>query len=115
MNNRADLDTSLPECDDEDCLLDSARSSRAHAPVRAARDNLALTDAHWQVIDFIRDWYAENEGVPEAHRAIRHLAANHDGKGAAKRALLEHFALGCRRQACRIARMREPLKPMRDV
>lgn len=115
MNNRADLDTSLPECDDEDCLLDPAQWSRAHAPLLAARDKLALTEAHWEVIDFIRDWYAENESVPEARRVIQHLAANHDDKRAAKRALYELFPLGYGQQACRIAGMRKPLKLMLDV
>jgi len=115
VNSRADVDTSLPECDNEGYLLDPAQWNRAHAPLLAAEDNLTLTGAHWQVIDFIRDWYARNESVPEARRVIQHLAANHEDKRTAKHALYELFPLGYGQQACRIAGMRKPLKLMLDV
>ncbi|AAZ98279.1 putative sulfite reductase [Thiobacillus denitrificans ATCC 25259] len=115
MNSRADLDALLPECDNEGYLLDPAQWVGAHAPLLAARDGLVLGDAHWQVIDFIRDWYARNESVPEARCVIQHLAADRGDKRAAKRALYELFPLGYGQQACRIAGMRKPLKLMLDV
>jgi len=115
VNSRADLDTLLPECDNEGYLLDPVQWSRAHAPLLAAQDNLALIDAHWQVIDFIRDWYADNESVPEARRVIQHLAEAHGDKRAAKHALYELFPQGYGQQASRIAGMRKPLKLMLDV
>lgn len=36
MNHRADLDTSLPECDNDAYLLGPLQWNRAHAPVLAA-------------------------------------------------------------------------------
>lgn len=77
MNSRADLDILLPDRDNEGYLLDPAQWSREHAPLLAAQYNLALIDAHWQVIDFIRDWYVDNESVPEARRVIQHLGEAH--------------------------------------
>lgn len=115
MNRRADLDTLLPERDNEGYLLEPGDWSRALAPLLASEDGLTLSPAHWQVIDFIRAWYADTESVPEARRVIRHLAAADGDKRAAKQALYELFPHGYGQQACRIAGMRKPLKLMLDV
>ena len=114
MNRRAEFDALLPGRDNEGFLLEPADWRRDLAPLLAAEDGLELGAAHWQVIDFIRAWYADNESVPEARRAIRHLAEGGD-KRAAKQALYELFPRGYGQQACRIAGMRKPLKLMLDV
>lgn len=115
MNTRADLDTLLPARDNEGYLLDPTDWRRELAPLLASEDGLALTDAHWQVIDFIRSWYDDNQSVPEARRAIQHLAEASGDKRAAKQALYQLFPHGYGQQACRIAGMRKPLKLMLDV
>jgi len=115
MNRRADLDTLLPERDNEGYLLEPGDWSRALAPLLASEDGLTLSTTHWQVIDFIRAWYADTESVPEARRVIQHLAAADGDKRAAKQALYELFPHGYGQQACRIAGMRKPLKLMLDV
>lgn len=115
MNSRADFDTSIPASDNEGYLLDPAQWTPGHAASLAAQDDLALTEAHWQVIDFIRDWYAVNESVPEARRVIQRLAEGHGDKRVAKHALYALFPQGYGQQACRIAGMRKPLKLMLDV
>jgi len=115
MNRRAELDSLIPERDNEGYLLDPSVWSRALAPLLAVEDGLMLTTAHWQVIDFIRAWYADTESVPEARRVIQHLAAADGDKRAAKQALYELFPHGYGQQACRIAGMRKPLKLMLDV
>ena len=115
MNSRADLAVLLPERDNEGFSLNPAEWSRTLAPLLAAEDGLTLSAAHWQVLDFIRAWYAENESVPEARRVIQHLAARGGDKRAAKQALYELFPHGYGQQACRIAGMRKPLKLMLDV
>lgn len=115
MNSRTDLAALMPERDNEGFLLNPAEWSRTLAPLLAAEDGLSLSAAHWQVLDFIRAWYAENESVPEARWAIQHLAARDSDKRAAKQALYELFPHGYGQQACRIAGMRKPLKLMLDV
>ena len=115
MNHRAELDSLIPERDNEGYLLDPSVWNRALAPLLAVEDGLMLTTAHWQVIDFIRAWYADTESVPEARRVIQHLAAADGDKRAAKQALYELFPHGYGQQACRIAGMRKPLKLMLDV
>lgn len=72
MNRRAELDSLIPERDNEGYLLNPGDWTRALAPLLAAEDGLMLSPAHWQVIDFIRAWYGDTESVPEARRAIQH-------------------------------------------
>ena len=115
MNRRADPSALMPPRDNEGYLLDPADWSPALAALLAAEDDLALTPAHWQVIDFICAWHGENESVPEARRVIEHLARADGDKRAAKQALYELFPHGYGQQACRIAGMRKPLKLMLDV
>ena len=115
MNRRAELDSLMPERDNEGYLLDPGAWNRALAPLLAAEDGLTLSPAHWQVIDFIRAWYGDTESVPEARRVIQHLAATDGDKRAAKQALYGLFPHGYGQQACRIAGMRKPLKLMLDI
>ena len=68
MNRRVELDSLMPPRDNEGYLLEPADWNRALAPLLAAEDGLALSPAHWRVIDFIRAWYADTESVPEARR-----------------------------------------------
>jgi tRNA 2-thiouridine synthesizing protein E len=115
INSRADFAVLMPGRDNEGFLLDPAVWNRAIAAQLAAEDGLTLTDAHWQVLDFIRAWYLDNESVPEARRVIQHLAKQSGDKHAAKQALYGLFPHGYGQQACRIAGMRKPLKLMLDV
>lgn len=115
MNRRAELDSRIPVRDKEGYLLEPSDWSRALAPLLAHEDGLVLSTAHWQVIDFVRAWYADTESVPEARRVIQHLAAADGDKRAAKQALYDLFPHGYGQQACRIAGMRKPLKLMLDV
>src|SRR5512139_641375 len=87
MNRRADLDALMPARDNEGYLLEPADWSHALAPLLAAEDGLTLTARHWQVLDFIRAWYADTESVPEARRAIDHLAGPGGDKRRQARAL----------------------------
>ena len=115
MNRRAELDSLMPERDNEGYLLDPGAWSRALAPLLAAEDGLTLSPVHWQVIDFIRAWYGDTESVPEARRVIQHLAEQGGDKRSAKQALYALFPHGYGQQACRIAGMRKPLKLMLDI
>ena len=115
MNQRTDVSLLLPARDNEGYLLDPSEWSRELAPILAAEDGLALSDAHWRVIDFIRDWYDDNQAVPEARRAITALAEASGDKRGAKALLYALFPHGYGQQACRYAGMRKPLKLMLDV
>jgi tRNA 2-thiouridine synthesizing protein E len=115
MNQRTDTDLLAPACDNEGYLLDPTEWTREWAEAGAAADGLALTDAHWRVLDFIRAWYDDYQAVPEARRVITELADATGDKRGAKALMYQLFPHGYGQQACRYAGMRKPLKLMLDV
>lgn len=115
MNQRTDDDLLSPACDNEGYLLDSTDWTRDWAIQSAAADGLTLSDAHWQVIDFIRSWFDDYQSVPEARRVISALAEATGDKREAKARMYELFPHGYGQQACRYAGTRKPLKLMLDV
>jgi tRNA 2-thiouridine synthesizing protein E len=54
----------LPNCDKEGFLLDLNQWSESNANLLAAREGLKLTDAHWQIVHLLRDFYLRTETAP---------------------------------------------------
>ena len=59
--------------DSEGYLLDREQWSEAFARALARQENLALTPAHWEVIRFLRDFYAEHGVQAQVRVMIRHF------------------------------------------
>lgn len=60
--------------DAEGYLLDLGDWSEDFARVLARREGLALTDEHWQVIRFLREYWQEHGVQPQVRVMIRHFA-----------------------------------------
>ncbi len=96
------------ETDAEGYLVDPQQWDEEVAQRLAALESVVLTDEHWSVIRFMRDFYAEHQVAADARFAIRHLA---DALGYGRRArarLFELFPYGYVQQACKIAGMKRP-------
>ena len=91
--------------DDEGYLVDPASWSEAAALALARQEGVALTEAHWAVIGFMRDYYEQHRVAPDARFVIRFLA---DSRGADRNELFRLFPYGYVKQACKIAGMRKP-------
>lgn len=59
------------ELDQYGHLLDAQQWSEALAIELAARDNIQLTDAHWQLIRFVRDYHADYGIAPGMRLLVR--------------------------------------------
>jgi hypothetical protein len=55
------------EADDQGYLLEAVFDDEA-VRVIAAAENIVLTDAHWEVINYLRDQYREEGATPELSR-----------------------------------------------
>ena len=66
--NGADRDTE-PALDQHGHLVDSAQWTPAVARLLAARDGIELEQAHWELIELVRAWYAEY-GTPPGMRML---------------------------------------------
>ena len=96
----------LPATDDEGYLVDPAGWSEQLAVVLASQENIQLTDAHWDALQFMRGFYQEHQVIPDVRFVIRHLA--HRFGAASRNKVFELFPYGYVKQACKIAGMRRP-------
>jgi tRNA 2-thiouridine synthesizing protein E len=94
--------------DDEGYLVDPADWSKAIAEVLAREERIVLSDAHWAVIQFMRDYYEQHKIIPDARHVMKHLATVKGPDKAQRNDLFVLFPYGYVKQACRIAGMRRP-------
>jgi tRNA 2-thiouridine synthesizing protein E len=74
----------------------------------SGEDQLPLQERHWQVINWIRDYYAETGTAPNL-RLITKLLPNDLGEEYGdKKYLFDLFPYGPAKQACRYAGMPKP-------
>lgn len=96
------------ETDPEGYLVDLGDWSEELAVLLAQRDDVELTEAHWEVINMIRNFYQEY-GTAPAVRALVKLAKQKlgDAKGDMKY-LYSLFPYGPGKQAARYAGLPKP-------
>lgn len=95
----------MADTDTEGYLTDPAEWSEELARQLAAAEGLTLTDEHWLVIGFMRQWLDEHQLIPDARHVMKHLTQT---TGAGRNRLFELFPYGYVQQACKIAGMRRP-------
>jgi tRNA 2-thiouridine synthesizing protein E len=91
--------------DEEGYLVDPGAWTEEIASTLAAREELALTEDHWAVIRFMREYYEQRHIAPDARHVLKFLA---ESRGADRNALFRLFPYGYVKQACKIAGMRKP-------
>ena len=94
--------------DDEGYLVDPDDWNESIATELARRENVTLTDAHWEVLRFMRAHLAEHQIIPDARFVIRYIASELGAGTRARDVLFELFPYGYVKQACKIAGMRRP-------
>ena len=94
------------ETDDEGFLLEPDYSREA-AEVIAAAEDIALTEAHWTVIEFMRDCYREEGQTPNFRNMVAQLQDKDDSVDWKKR-LYELFPMQPNRQAAKVAGLPKP-------
>lgn len=74
----------------------------------ARTEGIKLTNDHWRVIEFMRDYFAEQGIAADARFVIKYLAEELGYGDRARARLFELFPYGYVKQACKIAGMRRP-------
>lgn len=75
----------------------------------AAGDGLTLTSAHWEIIEFLRDYYAQYKMAPAMRVLVKAVAVKLGQEKAESRYLYRLFADGPAKQACRYAGLPRPV------
>jgi tRNA 2-thiouridine synthesizing protein E len=98
----------MPTLDEEGYVVDPAEWNERLAEEFARKEGVALTDAHWVVLRFMRQYYDEHHIAPDARHVMKHLAEYRGSAGADRNDLFRLFPYGYVKQACKIAGMRRP-------
>ncbi|MGE0080085.1 MAG: TusE/DsrC/DsvC family sulfur relay protein [Thiohalomonadaceae bacterium] len=96
------------ELDSEGYLIRPEDWNREIAVQLAATEKLVLTDEHWQVLAFMRDYYDEHQVAADARFVVKYLAEAMGYGGKARQHLFELFPYGYVQQACKVAGMKRP-------
>lgn len=96
----------MPSLDAEGYLVEPQDWSEEVAEVFALQENISLTEDHWDVIGFMREYFEERQVAPDARYVIKHLS-DRLGPGSRNK-LFELFPYGYVKQACKIAGMKRP-------
>ncbi|HJW26593.1 MAG TPA: TusE/DsrC/DsvC family sulfur relay protein [Rhodocyclaceae bacterium] len=72
------------------------------------RDNLQLTDGHWEIIKFIRQYYEEYRTAPNLRTLQKLLKEEFGEEKSDKKYLFELFPYGPAKQGARYAGMPKP-------
>lgn len=98
----------LVETDAEGYLIDPDDWNEAIARKLAASEGITLSDEHWQVLGFMREYYESHQVAADARFTIKFIA-NEMGYGKrARNYLFQLFPYGYVQQACKIAGMKRP-------
>lgn len=95
--------------DEHGFLIDPDEWTPAVAEAMAAKLGLALTQDHWDVVAFMREFLAEHGVAADARFVMRFLDERAASRGlTGKDLLFQLFPYGYVGQACRLAGMRQP-------
>lgn len=96
------------ETDEEGYLADITQWEPGVADVMSKEDNLTLTDEHWEIIKFLRQYYEEYQIAP-AVRVLTKAVGKQMGKDKGNsKYLYSLFPYGPGKQACRYAGLPKP-------
>ena len=109
------MNANLPPTDEEGFLLDPSDWNKSLAETLAKQERIEMTEEHWMVVDYVRDYFEQRESVPELRVVMKHLKEALGEQKATRRYVYQLFPFGYGQQACKIAGMRKPRKLMLDV
>ena len=105
----------IPETDNEGYLLDPADWNEDIALAIAKAENIHMTEPHWEIVHFVRDYFEFHQCVPENRTLLKTLRERHGKDIATRKYIHTLYPYGFGQQACKIAGMRKPLKLLLDL
>ena len=103
-----EMNDTLLATDAEGYLLNLADWSPEVAGRLADEEKITLTDAHWEVINFLRDYYAEYQIAPAVRVMTKAIGKQFGEEKGNSKYLFELFPYGPAKQACKIAGLPKP-------
>ncbi|MED5523760.1 TusE/DsrC/DsvC family sulfur relay protein [Gallaecimonas pentaromativorans] len=96
--------------DKQGYLLNTNDWTEAMAPALAAEEGITLTDAHWEIVRFVRDFYAEYKTSPAVRLLVKSVKEKYGEQKGNSPYLFKLFPEGPAKQATKIAGLPKPAK-----
>lgn len=96
------------ETDHEGYLKNRGDWTRELAFELASADGIDLTDAHWEVISFLQEYYENYEIAPAIRILTKQIGKRYGQEKGNSKYLYELFPKGPAKQACRYAGLPKP-------
>lgn len=96
------------ETDEEGYLTNLEEWSPELAELMAQEDDLELTENHWEVINFLREYYEEYQIAPAIRVLTKQIGKRFGKEKGNSKYLYELFPYGPAKQACRYAGLPKP-------
>ena len=104
------VNNTIIETDPLGYLLDVNQWNQDVALAIAEKENLQLTEAHWEVIHFVRDYYKEYKTSPAIRMLVKAMAQKLGEDKGNSRYLQRLFPDGPAKQATKLAGLPKPAK-----
>lgn len=105
QHNGTDIKT-----DKEGYLLDHTQWKKELVPMIAEHEGIELTDAHWEVILFVRKFYLEFNTSPAVRMLVKAMEKEHGPEKGNSKYLFTLFRKGPAKQATKLAGLPKPAK-----
>ncbi len=103
-----EIDGKVLETDEEGYLQNLSDWSIDVAALMANKDGIELSDNHWEVINFLREYYDEYKIAPAIRILTKAMARKLGREKGNTRYLYKLFPEGPAKQACRYAGLPKP-------
>ena len=96
------------ETDEEGYLVDLNEWNEDVAKILAEQENVNMTDQHWEVINFLREYYNEFQIAPAVRVLTKAIGKKLGAEKGNSQYPYELFPYGPAKQACKIAGLPKP-------
>jgi tRNA 2-thiouridine synthesizing protein E len=102
------LNGTTVEADEEGYITDISLWSKELAVLIAADEKIEMSDDHWEVVNFLRDYYEEYQIAPAIRVLTKAVKKSMGPEKGNSQYLYELFPYGPAKQACKIAGLPKP-------
>ena len=96
------------DSDEEGYLVDLASWNEELANLIAQDEEIEMTEEHWEVVNFLRDYYNEYQIAPAVRVLIKAVKKKLGADKGSNKYMYELFPYGPAKQACKIAGLPKP-------
>ena len=96
------------EYDEEGYIIDMNAWNMDLAAIIAEAEGLEMTEEHWDVVNFLREYYAEYQIAPAVRVLVKAVKKKFGPDKGSNKYLYELFPYGPAKQACKVAGLPKP-------